>query len=291
LNTIVDSLPNDEDVYSAKCRFCRSRLVWIEIDNLWQENEKAIAAYHEDLVECMEEQTDRRWVENNLEIIHCPELQHVCLAICPVCRWWLIDKELIFGTRGQVWTLHYGAAGTRPVPTNADLDLPIRLARQYLAADYSRRFEVSPRTFEMIVGSVLGSFGYPLRTTTWSHDEGIDILMIGHDGQLIGVQVKRQRRKIGSEQLRSFLGALLLTGCKRGVYVTTSQFSPACHKISMKAGELLLPLKLIDGEAFWELLKTAQIRDFESDDFSIEEVLPLSRTSLEIAFEHHLNSL
>ncbi len=143
----------------------------------------------------------------------------------------------------------------------------------------------------MVVGSVLNSLGYHLRVTGCSHDGGIDIFMIGRDGESIGIQVKRLKRKVGPEQIRSFLGALTLGDCKRGVFVTTSTYSRSSQLAAEEAGRRGTAIKLINGPGFEKLLKTAQMQDFQSEDQNPNELAPLGQIPLEIIFENHMNSL
>ncbi len=120
------------EIYSSTCRICNTNLEWIEIDDLWPNDETEIVEYHQELVEWMEIATDRGWVEKNLEPRYPPEVQQVHLKICPACRWWMIDKEVLLVTSGQLWELHYGAAGPPEVPLN---NPSLLSERRYLVAD------------------------------------------------------------------------------------------------------------------------------------------------------------
>jgi restriction system protein len=142
-----------------------------------------------------------------------------------------------------------------------DLHEPLTEVREYLLQRYEKRFDIHPRLFERTVASVFRDLGYRVTLTAYSGDGGIDAVLQSHN-ETIGVQVKRYRDAIEADQIRSFAGALVLSGQTRGVFITTSRF----QKGASSAAELFkrrgLLIELTDSEAFFKKLGLAQI-DFE----------------------------
>jgi restriction system protein len=138
----------------------------------------------------------------------------------------------------------------------ADLSVPTDELRAYLLARYGDRFDVHPRKYEEIVGGVFSDFGFRVRVTSFSGDEGIDILVLdGDDDATVGVQVKRYKGKISAEQIRSFVGALVLQGLTTGIYVTTSSYEKGAHRTVAAAEQLGVGVTLLDAMTFYEALK------------------------------------
>jgi len=92
-------------------------------------------------------------------------------------------------------------------------------------------------------------------------DEGIDLYVCHEDDKIkAAVQVKRRiSREIESiSEVRNFIGAMLVEGHRKGIFVTTAkQFSKATYSIPQKvlATAAKLELDLIDGEKLLEIMK------------------------------------
>lgn len=89
---------------------------------------------------------------------------------------------------------------------------------------------------EDIVASVFHSFDCKVEISKKSHDGGIDVFGIDQVGMPFGIQVKRHRNKVRIDEIRSFLGALLLHGIANGVFVTTSTFTGGASRLQQQAG-------------------------------------------------------
>ena len=100
------------------------------------------------------------------------------LGMCPQCGWWWVSftHETDNGLDFQVYT--NGTAGTLCNLDLADVSLPTDELRQYLLARYPDRFVVHPRKYEDIVGGVFRDFGYAVRATAYSGDDGIDLFVL-----------------------------------------------------------------------------------------------------------------
>ena len=118
---------------------------------------------------------------------------------------------------------------------------------------------INPRTFEKVVASIFKDHGYLARVTAYSGDGGIDVILEGKDGDLIGVQVKRYKNKISVAQIRELTGALVLNGITKGIFVTTSEFQSGVYSIAKQSTERGYPIELIDATSFLQELKIAQL--------------------------------
>jgi restriction system protein len=140
----------------------------------------------------------------------------------------------------------------------SDQSMPLEEIRDYLVARYEDRFVVDPWRFEDVVASVYRDHGYFARVTARNGDGGIDVVLDGPGDVQIGVQVKRYRYKISVEQIRSFVGALVVNGLTKGMFVTTSRFQSGCDRTATVAALAGYPVELVDAQRFYEALKIAQ---------------------------------
>ncbi len=138
-----------------------------------------------------------------------------------------------------------------------DINAPIEEIRSFLAAKYELRFNVDPRLFEITVADVFRDFGYSTMVTAYTSDGGIDVILQDDVGE-IGVQVKRHKSTIEVEQIRAFVGALVLKGYTRGMFVTTSKFSKGSIKSSRTYLKRGYSVELIDSKRFFDAIKIAQ---------------------------------
>lgn len=181
------------------------------------------------------------------------------LEACSICGWWVVSHKRVqaFGPDGQSW-LHR-AWGTLRNLDLTDISTPIDQLRAYLIVKYGDRSHIHPRKFEEIVAGVFSDFGYRVRLTSFSGDEGIDIVILDGDGKdVVGVQVKRYAKKIEAEQIRSFTGALVLAGITNGIFVTTSTFRSGAVKTAEHSSSIGVPITLWNARTFYEQLTLSQ---------------------------------
>lgn len=105
--------------------------------------------------------------------------------------------------------------------------------RAALAEDLqSRLIECSPQFFEHIVVKLLHAMGYggqfgEGRVTNYSHDGGIDGVInedkLGLD--VVCIQAKRWQGTVSRPTIQSFVGSMDMIRAKKGVVITTSDFS------------------------------------------------------------------
>ncbi len=130
-----------------------------------------------------------------------------------------------------------------------------------LAADLLVRLrEAEPAFFEAVIVDLLLKMGYGYGSHAGhilgkSGDDGVDGVInldpLGVDQ--VYVQAKRYQANspIGSGAIRDFYGALGLKDVNKGIFVTTSSFSPSAHSTAEKLGARIV---LIDGPQLARLM-------------------------------------
>ncbi|KXS44255.1 MAG: restriction system protein [Methanolobus sp. T82-4] len=154
------------------------------------------------------------------------------------------------------------------------------LINNSLAQDLlSRLRNNSPHFFENAVLLLLESMGYGKgKVTGKTGDEGMDGLI--HQDKLgletIVFQAKRyaENNTVGSSTVRDFIGTLDLKGVTKGVFITTSKFTPSAKETASKCSK---NIKLIEGSEFVQLMidndigvntyKTYRLKKVDSDFF------------------------
>jgi restriction system protein len=181
------------------------------------------------------------------------------LRLCPLCGWWSFRHYLSFNSdAGSVYETHGVDSSLLDFQRN-DLSAPLRLLRNHLAANPEDRFYIHPTRLEDMVASIFRDFGYDVEVTGRTGDGGIDVVLRDESGR-IAVQVKRYRNSLEVEQIRSFLGAMVLDGTTRGIFVTTSRFQSGSSGTVLAAQERGFEVELVDGERFLQALGVAQLR-------------------------------
>jgi len=113
----------------------------------------------------------------------------------------------------------------------------LNLIRQEILATIS---EASPGFFEKLVIRLLLKMGYGWdelesgMVTGGAYDEGIDGVINGDKLGLdkVYMQAKRYAAKnsVGGKEMREFIGAMALKGAQKGVFITSSKFTPQAIK-------------------------------------------------------------
>lgn len=191
----------------------------------------------------------------------------VFVQVCATCGWWHLSGTIgaVFGTTDPLTPGEYSQREVAATAALKNLDVttdtaPVDEVRRYLVARAEAGRELHPRVFEETVATVFRDLGFDARVTAYSGDGGIDIILDGPDGKTIGVQVKRYEQRIKVEQIRSFVGALILEGHCRGIFVTTSDYQRGCYRAAEAAEQRELPITLVTGGAFREALRLTNRR-------------------------------
>ena len=212
------------------------------------------------------------------------------VRFCPVCGWWTTKESYAQDTLTHCTSEHVtrvrGAAASLMELDLSDQALPLQEIRDYLSAKYDSRFEVHPKSFEEVVASVYRDLGYSVTVTGRTGDGGIDVILEGPRDSSVGVQVKRTVNSIRVEQIRSLVGALVLKGLTRGVFVTTSRFQRGAGRTSAQAQMRGIPVELIDAKRFYHVLKIAQRRHYET---ATDPGAPFSITDLQVIEDSNIS--
>jgi restriction system protein len=146
----------------------------------------------------------------------------------------------------------------------------------------SKLKSIHPSFFEKIVVELLVKMGYggsiaeAGKATRYTNDEGIDGIIkedkLGLD--VIYVQAKRWEGVVGRPELHKFVGALAGQRAKKGVFITTSNFS---KEAVLYAAQMDTKIVLIDGEQLAQYMidynlgvstqNTYEIKRMDSDYF------------------------
>ncbi len=197
------------------------------------------------------------------------------VLVCHACGWWKLTQGVQDSfpkddpfTPDRYSHRTYAAVACLEDLDLADVSLPLAEVRAFLLARAEARFSLHPALFEETVASVFRDLGYGAVVTSYSGDGGIDIILEAPGTSTIGVQVKRWRNSVKVEQIRSLLGALVLGGHTRGVFVTTSDYQSGASVVAKQADGVGVPITLVNGSDFLEALRIAQLRSPLDYDFS-----------------------
>lgn len=231
------------------------------IEDRWNLDEHFLRKAHEEAIDGLKEVDDV--YANHREIVSDFFVTDVAFHYCPACGWWCIIRQCEYDTaKGMPYVAYHWAAGTLAGESFPNIDAPVAELRSYLCARYDDRFLINPFRLEDVIASIFRSFGARVSITQKSHDGGIDIFGLDAEERPFGIQVKRWRQHIGVEQIRAFLGALLIHDQPKGVFVTTSEFTSGAFRLCQRKHKGI-ELEPINAARLFDLIKVAQIKDFD----------------------------
>lgn len=187
---------------------------------------------------------------------------------CTACGWWWLQH-------GINHIGHFLFEGTHGILKELDLtniETPLNEVRQYLLAKYEARYALDWRLFEDVVASVFRDSGYQAVVTARQGDGGLDVILNGQGERLVGVQVKRYRTRIMVDQIREFVGALVLKGFTEGIFVTTSGFTLGAREAALDATHVGIPIHLLDAQRFLDALKISTRAEIPTPDEWVERL-------------------
>ena len=176
-------------------------------------------------------------------------------SICMNCGWWSKTSHTLIIKDGAKKLVNGCSSGSLKNLDLHNINTPLLEINNYLIAKYDDRFNMSWQLFEDLVGSVFKNLGYVTQVTGRSNDGGIDVIMTAPNNEIIGVQVKRYKNSSKAEQIRSLIGALVIGGITKGVFITTSDFQPSAIKTADLSTARGLPIELINAKRFYEALQ------------------------------------
>ena len=117
---------------------------------------------------------------------------------------------------------------------------------------------LEPAGFERLVVGLLSNMGYgDGRVTGRSGDQGIDGIL---DEDTLGlekvcIQAKRyDTAQVGEPEIRNFAGSLDRQGAAKGVFITTSTFSPTARQAARDISMSSKSVRLVDGQELAALM-------------------------------------
>lgn len=115
--------------------------------------------------------------------------------------------------------------------------------------------KMPPEFFERLVMRLLEKMGYGSgQVTPLSKDGGVDVVLqqnsLGLDKVL--VQAKRWQGKVGGPEMRDFIGTLDTRKANKGVFITTSAFTPDAKKNADDSR--IASISLVDGNQLTDLM-------------------------------------
>ncbi|HYG47450.1 MAG TPA: restriction endonuclease [Allosphingosinicella sp.] len=198
----------------------------------------------------------------------------IYLGTCQLCGWWNIQQDVqerIDRFHTQIY--ERGSYGVLKNLDLRDINTPLQEVRDYLTAKYERRFEVNPRLFEETVGSVFADHGFSVEVTAYSGDGGVDVILTDGTAR-IGVQVKRYKDAIEAEEIRSLLGALVIGGMTKGIFISTSSFRSGATSAAELSARRGWPIELVDADQFYSALEISQRQVDRRSEEWIGEIIP-----------------
>jgi len=189
-----------------------------------------------------------------------PIIQQEFIYCCENDGWWthkILDEK--YDPRCYYIIHHEGILTTYPEDSPL---IPINVLNDYIL-DHPRKIQtINDRKMEELVASVFASFYHcETRVIGKSSDGGVDVVLVDGDNPTM-IQVKRRQNSHKAESvcyIRELIGATLLKGAKRCMFVTTApKFSPQCYEAADQAVQrgLVEKYDLIDCSRFISIIKS-----------------------------------
>lgn len=192
------------------------------------------------------------------------------LKVCSTCGWWFAfryDWREHVETHRRLPDTVLGAMGSLgTVSVKKDTLSAVGALRHAMEEDLHELGSFEPRALEELIAGVFHNWGYRVELTRECRDGGIDVFLYDGAGDIIAIQIKRTKRTIGVHLVREMLGAMVLNGATRGVFVSTSGYSLDAVRAARCARESGgLYLNLMDGD---ELLRMLAVERYSSQQTS-----------------------
>lgn len=157
-----------------------------------------------------------------------PRIEAIVLRVCPNCRWWDFEEELICekeAATGSYWAKSVHRRAILREYSIAGSDAPIESLQEHIARHPNQLSQISPERLEQLVGAVFSEYmSCEAIHVGGPNDNGIDLILIDGNRRYV-VQVKRrqsQRKAEAVSGIREFLGAMVLDGTMKGLFVSTA---------------------------------------------------------------------
>jgi restriction system protein len=170
-------------------------------------------------------------------------------------------------------------------PSEALEQSAAQLNRVVIEEIYSNLLELSPDAFERLIPHVVKALGYGtdrednLKPTQRSGDKGIDGIVwqdaLGFDRVYLQAKRYSEGNNVGGPEVQAFSGALGQFRATKGIFITTSTFTPAARAVARDTAHYTLIL--IDGQRLASLMfeygvgvqvdKTVIVKKLDQDFF------------------------
>ena len=149
----------------------------------------------------------------------------ISVSACPDCGWWQSEDMTLKKAADHYDAFLFCRRAVLREFAISDVEVPLTSVRRHLDSDrYDLRL-ISPTVLERLVGDVLADhFNCEVRHVGGPGDGGIDLLAVNTD-EPWAVQVKRRGPTVRTESVRpvrEFIGALVVSGHRNGLFVTTA---------------------------------------------------------------------
>src|SRR5215216_3810433 len=99
------------------------------------------------------------------ELKNSPRKLIVQVSVCPYCGWWTVYRihQGDHPKTAELFECYVGAIGSLKEFDLADISLPISEVRKYLQAKKDKVFDLHPKLFEDLVGSIFKDHGWEVK--------------------------------------------------------------------------------------------------------------------------------
>lgn len=191
---------------------------------------------------------------------------------CPTCGWW--EHEFYRETDApqeslKIWEVEVNSAILRKYEVG-DKSVPIEVLKDYIVENPDKIFSIHDKKMEELVASVFREHhNCTVEIVGKACDGGIDLILIDSDVPTL-IQVKRRTNPSAVESvsvIRELLGATLLAGSNKCIFVTTANhFSNPAKDAANEAlkRSFVKTYDLIDCEKFFAIMNLYKKDDYIS---------------------------
>jgi hypothetical protein len=209
-----------------------------------------------------------RWCGTNLEFVEDHDASGRFTRIerrnCPSCGWWDTDAYLPIEQEGKWYSsfsIHRRAILKEFSISSAQV--PVADLARHVVKHPESVLKVDPYKMEELVAGVFSrTMDCRVEWLGGPGDGGVDLLLVRGD-ETYAVQVKRvssAERPIRVSLVREFVGAMVIEGIAKGIFVTTSSFTKQAKRAAIRATHRtgVSRVDLVDGSGLVALCGLAQ---------------------------------
>ena len=136
-------------------------------------------------------------------------------------------------------------------------DIPFLELSRHIERNHDALNKIAPEKMEDLVAAVYRDvLGYSIESCSYGRaDKGIDVICVQTNAaQKIAIQVKRYNSPIRLSLIHQFCGAMIESGFRKGVFVTSGRFQPGCLTTAAALENEGFEIDLVEGKRFLEFL-------------------------------------